>query len=127
MAQAKSRKAKALADEVIVVLDDGKGQAIECLDVRHLTTMMDYMIIATGRSARHVRALADALVDYGKARQWPVLGQEGKEAGEWILVDLCDVVVHVMQPRTRDFYELEKLWNISRPGGNADSSRLGVQ
>jgi ribosome-associated protein len=120
-------KAEALAREVVQVLNDGKGQSIQCLDVRHLTTMMDYMVIVTGRSDRHVRALAEALIDKGKANHWPLLGQEGQDAGEWILVDLADVVVHVMQPRTREFYELEKLWDISRPEGDADRSRLGIQ
>jgi ribosome-associated protein len=71
------------------------------------------MIIASGRSDRHVRALADALVERAKEAGMPLLGVEGKQSGEWVLVDLADVVVHVMLPRTRAFYELEKLWDIA--------------
>ena len=118
---------KATADLVVEVLDDLKAIDLRCLDVRHLTTMMDYMVIASGRSDRHVRALADALVERCKEAGVPILGQEGQEAGEWVLVDLADVVVHVMLPKTRDFYEIEKLWEISRPESDADRNHIGIQ
>ncbi len=69
-------------------------------------------IIANGRSARHVRAVAAALVERCKDNHYRPIGIEGQEAGQWILVDLGDVVVHVMQPKVREFYDLEKLWDI---------------
>jgi len=113
----RKRTPKQLAAFVMDVLDDLKAEDIRCLDVRHLTTITDMMVIASGRSDRHVRALADAVVEQCKEFGWRPLGVEGQQAGEWILVDLADVVVHVMLPRTRDFYDLEKLWDISSPGG----------
>jgi ribosome-associated protein len=116
-----------IADLAIEALDDTKAIDVHRLDVRHLTTMMDYMIVASGRSDRHVRALADALVERCKLEGVPILGQEGQEAGEWILVDLTDVVVHVMLPKTRDFYEIEKLWEIARPDPDADRSHQRVR
>lgn len=115
-----------IADLAVTVLEDMKASEIVRLDVRHLTSMMDYMIIASGRSDRHVRAVAEALVERCKAANVPIVGQEGQESGEWILVDLVDVVVHVMLPRTRDFYELEKLWDISRPPDDADRDNFGI-
>lgn len=114
-----------IADLAIEALEDLKAIDVQRLDVRHLTSMMDYMIVASGRSDRHVRAIADALVERCKARGVKILGQEGQESGEWILVDLTDVVVHVMLPKTRAFYEIEKLWEIARP--DADRTHLGVQ
>lgn len=116
-----------IADLAIEILDDLKASDVRRLDVRHLTSMMDYMVIASGRSDRHVRAIADALVERCKARGVPILGQEGNEGGEWILVDLTDVIVHVMLPRTRDFYDIEKLWDIARPAADADRAHLSVQ
>ena len=115
-----------IADLAIAVLEDMKATDIVRLDVRHLTSLMDYMIVASGRSDRHVRAVADALVEKCKAAGVEIVGREGQEAGEWILIDLVDVVVHVMLPRTRDFYELERLWDISRPAADADRDRLGI-
>ncbi len=101
-----------LADLVHDALDDLKANAIKTLDVRHLTSVTDFMIIASGRSDRHVRALADAVLERCKAAGCAALGVEGQTAGEWVLLDLGDVVVHVMLPRVRDFYNLEKLWDI---------------
>jgi len=116
-----------IADRAIEVLDDHKASDIRCLDISHLTSMMDYMIVASGRSDRHVRSLGNALIDYCRANGIEVLGTEGQEAGEWILVDLVDVVVHVMLPKTRDFYEIEKLWDLSPRAGDANSGHLGVR
>jgi ribosome-associated protein len=104
---------------VVGVLDDFKAQDIEVLDVRHLTSIMDVMIVASGRSDRHVRALADTLIERCREIGIPLLGVEGQEGGEWVLVDLADVVVHVMLPRTRAFYEIEKLWDMSALGTEA--------
>jgi ribosome-associated protein len=116
-----------IADLAIQVLDDHKATDIRCLDVSHLTSMMDFMIIASGRSDRHVRALGDALTTACKEKSIQVLGSEGQDAAEWLLVDLVDVVVHIMLPRTREFYEIEKLWDISLSDDDADRGNLGVQ
>jgi ribosome-associated protein len=118
---------KEKADRAIEVLEDHKAIDLRCFHVAHLTTMMDYMIVVTGRSDRHVRSLADALVTYCKEHGIEILGTEGQEAGEWVLVDLVDVVVHVMLPRVRDFYEIEKLWDISPRKDDANRSHLGVR
>ena len=98
---------------VMTVLDDLKAQSVTRLDVRHLTTMTDEMIIASGRSDRHVRSIAQALLERCKAEGCEALGVEGLESGEWVLVDLGDVVVHIMLPKIREFYSLEKLWGIA--------------
>jgi ribosome-associated protein len=126
LAEMSSLSPRKIADYAISVLEDHKATDIRCLDVSHLTSIMDYMIVATGRSDRHVRALGDALVESCKAQGIEVLGAEGKEAGEWLLVDLVDVVVHVMLPRTREFYDIEKLWDISPRDDDANRSHIGV-
>ena len=108
-----AKKRPELATLVTDALDDLKAQHVSRLDVRHLTSLTDTMIIADGRSDRHVRALADAVVERAKEAGFAALGVEGQQSGEWVLVDLADVVVHVMLPRVREFYNLEKLWDIS--------------
>jgi ribosome-associated protein len=113
---AKRNKAKktprTLMQTVAVALDDLKAADIQVLDVRHLTTVTDMMVIASGRSDRHVRAIAGAVVEQCKRAGHRPLGIEGEHSGEWVLVDLVDVVVHVMLPRVREFYNLEKLWDL---------------
>lgn len=116
-----------IADHALRVLDDHKASDIRCLEVSHLTTLMDFMIVATGRSNRHVRSLGDALVESCKGDGIEVLGMEGKDSAEWLLVDLVDVVVHIMLPRTRDFYEIEKLWDISPSNEDANRGHIGVR
>ena len=101
-----------LTERVVDALDELKAQSVKCMDVRHLTTVTDVMVIATGRSDRHVRALADSVIESCKKAGEQPLGVEGEDAGEWVLVDLSDVVVHVMLPKVREFYNLEKLWDI---------------
>ena len=101
-----------LSGLVVDALDELKAQSIKCMDVRHLTSVTDVMVIATGRSDRHVRALANSVVESCKRAGEQPLGVEGQEAGEWVLVDLSGVVVHVMLPKVREFYNLEKLWDI---------------
>lgn len=113
-ANTKQRPDKALIKLVVEVLDDLKAETITCLDVRHLTSVTDAMIIANGRSARHVRGIAGALVERCKENHYRPLGIEGQEGGKWVLIDLAYVVVHVMQPTVREFYDLEKLWDIDR-------------
>ncbi|HVS25674.1 MAG TPA: ribosome silencing factor [Gammaproteobacteria bacterium] len=104
-------------------LDDLKALDVSVLDVRHLTTVTDTMIVACGRSDRHVRAIAGAVVDKCKREGYRPIGVEGEKSGEWVLVDLGDVVVHVMLPRTREFYSLEKLWTLSERDQAAEAGR----
>lgn len=102
-----------LKELVITALEDVKAQDIHVMDVRELTSITDYMVVASGTSDRQVRALANNLLDECKQRDLMPIGSEGQEKGEWILVDLGDVIVHIMQPATRDFYQLEKLWSLT--------------
>ncbi len=95
---------------VITALEDLKAKDIVVLDVKTATSVTDYMIIATGSSSRQVTALARNVHEVTKEQGMLALGIEGLDAGEWVLVDLGDVLVHVMQPQIREFYELEKLW-----------------
>lgn len=98
---------------VVDSLENSKAKNIEVLDVRQLTNITDYMIVCTGTSNRHTRAIANNLSVATKAQGVAPLSIEGDETGEWILVDLIDIVVHVMLQETRDFYSLEKLWTAS--------------
>lgn len=86
------------------------------LDVCRITDVMDFMVIASGTSNRHVKALVDSVVDSSKERGVRPLGVEGRDTPDWVLVDLGDVVVHVMQPESRRFYDLERLWDVSAAG-----------
>lgn len=92
-------------------LDELKAEDVNVIDVRDQTDIADYMIVAGGRSSRHVSGVAENVVQRAKEAGSPPLGVEGLREGEWVLVDLCDIIVHVMQPEARDFYQLEKLWN----------------
>ncbi len=103
------------------ILDDMKAIDVVSLDVRHLTSITDAMFVASGRSDRHVRAIAESVLERCKEAGYKALGVEGLEAGEWVLIDLADVIVHVMIPAKRNFYEIEKLWDISRPVGTPDA------
>lgn len=103
------------------ILEDMKANDVVSLDVRHLTPITDVMFVASGRSDRHVRAIAEAVLEKCREAGYRPLGVEGLDGGEWVLIDLADVIVHVMIPAKRDFYEIEKLWDISRPVGNPDA------
>jgi len=103
---------EALLELVTKALEDLKGVDIRLLDVSDMTTITDRMVIASGTSTRHVKALADNVTLKAKQAGFPPLGVEGEQASEWVLVDLGDVVVHVMTPATREFYALEKLWSV---------------
>jgi ribosome-associated protein len=100
---------------VLSALDDGKGNDIKVIDVRDKTNITDYMVIASGTSDRHVASLADRVVERAKENQLIPLGVEGQNTGEWVLVDLGDAIIHVMKPQTREFYQLEKLWQGDYP------------
>jgi len=103
--------ASPLQDVVTVALDDMKAVNVKVLDVRGLTDIADTMIIASGTSDRHVRSIADRVVEKAKAAGFRPLGTEGERDGEWVLVDLQDIILHVMLPRVREFYGLERLWD----------------
>lgn len=100
-----------IRDLALEALDELKGKEIVALDVRHLTSMTDYMVIASGTSNRHVKSMADNLIVEAKKRGEPPIGVEGEGSGDWVLVDFGGVVVHVQIPETRRFYDLEKLWS----------------
>ena len=110
--------AEPLKDLVVAALQELKGFDIRVLDVRDLTTVTDYMVIASGSSDRQVKALARNVVEKAKHAEHSPMGMEGVRGGEWVLIDLYEVVVHVMLPRVRDFYQLEKLWT-SHPASSA--------
>lgn len=99
-----------LLETVLHDLDDLKAINVNPIDVHLITPLTDFMVIASGSSSRHVRAIADNLIHKMKGRHVAPFGVEGDREDEWVLVDLGDVVVHIMQPKTRDFYSLEKLW-----------------
>ncbi len=102
-----------LCDLVVAALEEVKAKDIVKLDVRELTTVTDYMIVASGTSNRHVKALADAVAEKARKAGHRPAGIEGADGSEWVLLDLHDALVHVMLPRVREFYNLEKLWLLS--------------
>jgi ribosome-associated protein len=101
-----------LVQLVVAALDDVKAVNTVTLDVTALTDVMDYMVITSGTSNRHVKSLASHVSVEAKKQGIAPIGTEGDDAGEWVLVDFGDVVVHVMLPATRDFYDLERLWAV---------------
>ena len=110
---------EALCELAVNALEDIKATDIKILDLRGRSDMTDMMIIATGNTARQVKSLAGNVVEKAKQAGQTPRGVEGELHGEWILVDLGDVVVHVMQPSVRDFYNLEKLWGDDSPTAEA--------
>lgn len=114
------KKPGSLTDIAIAALEDMKAVNVKVLDVRRLTDVTDTMIVASGTSDRHVKSIADRLVERCRQAGHRPYGIEGEREGEWVLVDLQDLIVHVMLPRIREFYGLEKLWDL-RPAMRATS------
>jgi ribosome-associated protein len=101
-----------LLNIVVDAIDDMKGVDLLVIDVRDMTSITDRMVITSGTSTRHVKSIADSVALKAKQGGFPALGVEGAQAAEWVLIDLGDVVVHVMTPAIREFYALEKLWAV---------------
>lgn len=114
-------QAEQLKDVVINALENGKAQDISIIDVKDRTSVTDYMVLASGTSNRHVRSVADTVVKEVKEKGVPKASVEGADASDWILVDLGDVVVHVMTSASREFYDLERLWRDAPNLGAAGS------
>lgn len=112
---------QSLHDIVINALEEVKAQDIVSIDVREFTDMMDSMVVATGSSNRQVKSLASNVAVEGKKAGFQLIGVEGDDTSEWILVDFGDVTIHVMLPATRSFYDLERLWAL-RPGDRPTSA-----
>lgn len=109
----KEKATRALAKIVYHALEDMKASKIIMINVKDISNVTDVMVIASGTSARHVKSISDIVFENCKKQGFKVLGVEGQDTSEWVLVDLGDVLVHVMQENTRRFYELEKLWDHS--------------
>jgi ribosome-associated protein len=109
----------ALQQLVIEALEDIKARDIEVIDVRGKTPVTDCMIVASGTSTTHVKAIAETVAFKAKDAGVPPLGTEGLHDGEWALIDLNDLVVHVMLPKVRDYYQLERLWGEASPTAGA--------
>jgi ribosome-associated protein len=101
-----------LRQRVLSALDELKAKDVHEIDVRGKTSIADLLIIASGTSTRHVKSIADEVVKYAKDAGMMPLGVEGQREAEWVLVDLGDIIVHVMLPRIREFYGLERLWTV---------------
>ena len=110
-----------LKDLVVDALDDIKGIEIVALDVELQTDIADFMVVASGTTSRQVKALTDNVVFRAKTAGYRVNSVEGDDTSEWVLIDLGDVICHVMLPKVREFYDLERLWSI-RPKEEDDAS-----
>lgn len=108
-------KLSPLTKLAIAAIEDLKGIDVRLLDVRAQTPMTDAMLVCTGTSNRHVRSIAENVIKQAKDRGHAARGVEGLTTSEWVLVDLGEVLVHVMQAQTRAFYQLEKLWDVPPP------------
>ncbi|WP_116964145.1 ribosome silencing factor [Fastidiosibacter lacustris] len=105
-------EAKKILDLTINALEDIKAENINVMNVTHLTELMNYVVVCTANSGTHAKALASHLEMMAKKHNIKILGVEGEAKSDWILIDLADIVVHVMREETRNFYQLEKLWDI---------------
>lgn len=107
-------QAEELLKVIEKVVDERKGQNITILDVRGKTTITDYMVLVTGTSERHARSLCEYVAEKVKELGLQHPGFEGQEGSDWVLLDLGDVILHVMTAQAREFYQLEKLWSVDR-------------
>lgn len=114
-------EASELSSLVHEAIDDMKGRDVTTLDVTKLTDITDTMVIVTGTSNRHVKSIVDEVVTQAKGSGLKPLGLEGADTGEWVLIDLGDVIVHVMKAESREYYDLERLWTAPA-GADADDS-----
>lgn len=112
-----------LCQLIVDALDDAKARDIVRLDVRDMTTVTDYMIVASGTSNRHVKAVVDRVAERTGSAGVKPIGIEGEANGEWVLLDLRDALVHVMLPKVREFYNLERLWSFPADSGVAARDR----
>ncbi|MCP4514468.1 MAG: ribosome silencing factor [Delftia sp.] len=121
----KADSTAALRKAVIDALEELKAKDIREIDVLGKTSIADLLVIASGTSARHVKSIADEVVKFAKKAGVMPLGVEGEQEGEWVLVDLGDVIVHVMLPRIREFYGRERLWTVGDHGHDLDAASAG--
>ncbi|WP_158753663.1 ribosome silencing factor [Dyella sp. S184] len=121
----KSVTTATLRKSVIDALEELKAKDVREIDVRGKTSIADLLVIASGTSARHVKSIADEVSKFAKKAGVMPLGVEGELEGEWVLVDLGDVIVHVMLPRIREFYGLERLWTVGDHGHEVDTMQAG--
>lgn len=105
-------QSQALKDLVVDALDDIKGIEIVALDVERQTDIADFMVVASGTTSRQVKALTDSVVVKAKEQGYRINSVEGDDTAEWVLIDLGDVICHIMLPRVREFYDLERLWTM---------------
>jgi len=119
----KSVTTATLRKSVIDALEELKAKDVREIDVRGKTSIADLLVIASGTSARHVKSIADEVSKFAKKAGVMPLGVEGELEGEWVLVDLGDVIVHVMLPRIREFYGLERLWTVGDHGHEIDAAQ----
>lgn len=115
---------KELKKIIVDALEDLKGESINCLEVGHLTSVTEYMVIATGRSRMHIKSLADNVVKKVKEASAEIIGIEGRNQSEWVLVDAGAVVVHLMLASNRALYDLEELWDFDKPKTTNSESTL---
>ncbi|GJM12901.1 MAG: ribosomal silencing factor RsfS [Pseudohongiella sp.] len=115
-------KSAELSELVVEAIDDLKGQSISCIDVKRLTSITDYMVIATGTSSTHLKAMAESVNKAVKESGHKIVGNEGSLASEWVLVDLGGVVVHLMLAPVRQLYNLEELWKFDGASGSDSDS-----
>jgi ribosome-associated protein len=121
----KSATTAVIRQQVLDALDELKAKDVREIDVRGKTSIADLLVIASGTSARHVKSIADEVVKFAKKAGVMPLGVEGEQEAEWVLVDLGDVIVHVMLPRIREFYGLERLWTVGDREVDAEIASAG--
>ena len=118
MAVSQKLSSDALRDKIISSIEDDKAEDVVVIDLRGRSAMADHMVICSGRSSRQVGAIAEKLIDRLKQDHGMICKVEGKDQGDWVLIDAGDVIVHVFRPEVREFYQLEKMWMASGAGAD---------